>query len=362
MLGRHSYKCAFAIAVYFAGAQNAAATSPDPGKPEFDPKIQPAMEAILKSALEKYNESAGFIIVANPQTGKVLAAANADHGFDKSLTGDWALRYQIEPGPAIRTLLIAIALEAKVTKIDEMHNCENGKYKYGNFTFADFESFDHLSTGETLVNSSDICTLKIAQKMDAPLLENGLKEFGIGKEGSTKYFPGAGEGFVPSPKDLGQEYFITNIALGYSMKRGPHLTVTPLELVMAYAAIASGGKLMRAITGNQKPLIIRKVVSGRVAREIQGALMKVTESGTAHQLKDADVKLAGKTITTTFRNKTKRQFRLAGFIGYAPASRPKLVTFVGLMAPKKATLITGATTAAPLFKEAIETALANYKP
>ncbi|MCB9026993.1 MAG: hypothetical protein H6625_11785 [Bdellovibrionaceae bacterium] len=343
--------------VYFAHAAVRSNSAPNPGTPIFNQNIQSATEGILAKGLKKFKASAGFAIVADPETGVILASANINNGFDNSLSENWALSYPVQPASALKPLLIGSAIRANVTQINEMHECENGKYEFGGEIFHDYKAFDRLSSADTIAQSSNICTIKVGQKLGATGIENGLKEFGFGKGGVAKDFPSARSGHVPSTNGINKDKFIGNIALGSSKQA--KFYVTPLELVQAYGAIANGGSLMKPIdtAGNQSPEIIRAVLSRQTSLELQDALREVVLSGTAKSIKHSAGKIAGKTSTADIGN----NHRATGFIGYAPADHPKLVAYVVLFDPKGKHRV-GSNTAAPVFRDVIESALSKYNP
>ena len=185
-----------------------------PALPFLIKKFKRPPRGILAKGLQKFKASAGFAIVADPITGVVLAAANINNGFDDSLSENWSLSYPIQPASALKPLLVGSAIRGHATQIDEMHDCENGRYEFAGHVYRDYKGFDRLSSGETIAQSSNICTIKVGQKLGALGIESGLKEFGFGKDGVAKDFPAARSGKVPSTNGLNKEKFIANIAHG----------------------------------------------------------------------------------------------------------------------------------------------------
>ncbi len=344
-------------AAYVAQAAVRSDGSPNPGKPIFDSRIQPLAEEALKKGMALHQASAGFAIVADPVRGTVIAAVSLNDGFDKKLKGDWALSYPLQPGSVLKPLIVASALQKKVTKNGEMHDCEKGQYRFGKNIYNESTSFDKLSTADTVVQSSNICTIKISQKLGAKGLENALREFGIGKDGSAAGFPSATVGFVPMAGTIPDENYIALVSHGISNRTD--LYVTPLEMVEAYGAIANGGKLMKAIGADAKqpPETIRDVLSPEVSAQVREALRRAVEEGTGKPIKGSSISLAGKTSTVVLNGNQ----RITGFIGYAPADKPKLIVYVALFDPK-GTGKYGSTTAAPVFREIIEKTVPIYNP
>ena len=92
-------------------------------------------------------------------------------------------------------------------------------------------------------------------------------------------------------------------------------------MIQAYGAIANGGNLMKPIdnSGNQNPEVIRKVLSKPTSSDLREALREVVVTGTATTIRNSRVSIAGKTSTTDVGDR----LRVTGFIGYAPAEKPK---------------------------------------
>jgi hypothetical protein len=315
----------------------------------FDSRIQPLTERILKRGMAQHQATAGFAIVADAVSGMVISAVSINDGFDKNLKGDWALSYPLQPGSVLKPLIAASALQRKVTRIDEMHNCENGKYALGKNLYNDVEAYEKLSTAGAVIHSSNICTIKISQKLGAKGLERSLHDFGIGPDGSASEFPGASGGFVPSAADLPDEAYIGLVSHGISNRS--ELYITPLEMVQAYGAIANGGRLMKAIGlgGAQSPEVIREVLSSDVSEQMRRTLEGVVEEGTARSIKGSSLRLAGKTSTVVVDGNR----RVTGFIGYAPANKPRAVIYVVMFDPKGKGKF-GSSTAAPVFRDIAE--------
>lgn len=283
----------------------------NPGKPVFDQRVQAITEDVLQKGIAQHKASAGFAIVADPQTGKILAAVGINNGYDKNMKGDWALSYPIEPASALKPLVVASALQNYFVKIDDVHNCENGTYKFGTTMVRDAEPWNKLTTAETVAHSSNICTVKIAQMMGAKAVAEGLQDFGLGGNGALTDYPGARAGQVPAAGTVSDDQYIAMASMG-GLSKGDFY-VTPLEMVQAYSAIANGGRLMKAITPNQTPEVVRAVLTQDAALKMRETLRKAVIEGTARSIKGSTIALAGKTSTTFWNGKS-----VASFIGLAP--------------------------------------------
>lgn len=342
---------------YFAQAAVRTGGAINPGKPVFDNRIQKMAEESLRKGMALHNASGGFAIVSDPIRGTVIAAVSVNDGFDSKLKGDWALSYPLEPGSIVKPLIVATALQRGVTRVDEVHNAENGEYAYGTNMFHDSEPFDKLTTAQTVIESSNIGTMKVAQKLGAKGVENGLIEFGIGPNGSTEDFPAASFGHVPAVGSISDENYIGFLAHG--VRNRTEFYVTPLEMVQAYGAIANGGRLMKPISagGKRSPAMIRDVLSSEVSAQMRDVLKRVVDEGTGQRIRGSVIPLAGKTATVDINGNR----RVTGFIGYAPADQPKLVVYVALFDVKGKERL-GSSTAAPVFREIVEKVVPIFNP
>lgn len=351
-------------------ARKVANELPNPGKVVVDEKIQKITLKILSDSIVSENAGEGFAIVADPQTGKILAVANVDTKQKKK--GFWSLSQQMEPASIAKTLLIAEAIEQGKTTPTEKHFCENGKYKFEGRVFYDWKTigFDQLTTSQAVAQSSDICTVKIAEKIGVKGIFGLLEKYGFGSEGSAKEFPGSRVGQIP-PKDgkLGR-FFIPFVAYGQGFRS------TPLELVQAYGAIANGGNLLMPISADapdSAKKVVRRVLSAENAEKVKGILRDVVLTGTGK--KNAGSYLyttAGKTASSFSPDdewlegsRGTRKANVAGFIGFAPLDNPRVLVYVSIHDPKVSiepnSGAHGSEHAAPVFKQITEAVLQQMK-
>jgi beta-lactamase regulating signal transducer with metallopeptidase domain len=333
------------------------------GSVVFDSDIQKITNDALEKALNDTRFSEGFIIVADPMTGKILAVANKDKKNIKK--GNWALSLLMEPASLEKTFVIAQALEKKVTSTDEFHQCENGKYNYKGEIYRDWKTvgWKQLTTSETLSISSDICSIKIGEKLGEKSLLNMMESFGFGENGTAEDFPEARVGDNPEVDDQ----FIPKVALGYAFRH------SPLEIIQAFGAIANGGNLMKPMLANSiKTETLRRVLSVENANKMKVLLEDVVINGTGKNAASHFYTTAGKTASARLNDYkgidwygvNKKHANLAGFMGFAPVNNPRVQVFVGLIDPdtdKDKTGAHGGEHAAPVFKEVAESVLAYLK-
>lgn len=328
-----------------------------------DNDIQSIADEALGKALKDKRFSAGFIIVADPMTGKILAVANTD--TKKYKKGHWSLSELIEPASIAKTFIIAQAIEQKATSVDEIHQCENGKYIFKGKVYRDWKEkgWKQLTTSETLANSSNICSIKIGEKVGQKSLEEMIENFGFGENGTAKDFPEARVGDTP----ITNEQFIPKLSLGYAFRS------SPIEIMQAFGAIANGGNLMKPIMGkSQNSEVIRRVLSIESAQKMKALLQEVVLSGTGKgRAASHFYTTAGKTASGRLNEYMKidrygnERPNFAAFVGFAPVNNPRVEVYVGLIDPdtveNKKRGAFGGEHAAPVFKEVAENVLSYLK-
>ena len=334
----------------------------------IDKSIQFVVEKELKAAADKTRAEAISIIVMDPKTGAILAMANAPMfnpneyaSFPKSSWINHSLSLIYEPGSTFKVVAVAAALEEGLITPDEIIDCQNGSITLGRRTIRDHNPYGLLSVREIIQNSSNVGTIKIADRLGDDRLAAYIKRLGFGQRTSVD-LPAEIGGLVWDLKNWEKTSFA-------SMAIGQEIGVTPLQIVSLVAAIANGGILY-------KPYVVQKiqdssgvvvkevnpsghrVLSETTARQIQTMLEGVVTDGTAKASKLEGYTAAGKTGTaqkaTPGRGYIGHKY-VASFAGFAPASNPQLAIVVVVDEPKG--LYYGAEVAAPVFKRIAEQVL-----
>jgi cell division protein FtsI (penicillin-binding protein 3) len=331
----------------------------------IDKDIQYKAQASLRAAVKKAKAKGGHCVVVEPNTGEILAMAVVPefnpNVFFRHKPYQWrnrAVTDCFEPGSTIKAFLLSAALEESVVSPLSQFYCEQGKFKVGGRVVHDTHKYGNLSAADIVVHSSNIGAIKLGQKLGYRRFTEYLKNFGFGKKAEIDLMGERG-GFIRSVKkaktiDQATLYF------------GQGMTSTSLQLTMAMAAIANGGKLMRPYvvskivdeSGNttQKigPKVVKRTISAKTARKVSSILEGVaTEEGTAEQAAIEGYRVAGKTGTSQKVDpETKRyskQKYVASFVGFVPSDKPRLVILVMIDEPKGH--IYGGLVAGPVFKE-----------
>ncbi len=336
----------------------------------LDSAIQNAAQRALVKGLEKAHAKAGFAIVSDPHTGRILAIANSGGpALDSKIPGE-ALRNRaltdiFEPGSVVKPLVIGRAVEMGLTTMSEIHQTFNGTYHEDNWQIRDTHGAPSLTTEEIITQSSNIGTYRIAKRMGPERLAQTLNEFGFSSRDNQISFPGQTFGRL-SPWQKWRPVRFANVAFGQGFY------ASGLELVQAFGSIANGGNLMKpyiidhiespegGMIESHASEIVRRVFSPTTAASLRGVLRKVVDEGTGRNAALSSWTSAGKTGTSEKVDPIARKYsdhlRIASFIGFAPSVDPHLVIYVVVDEPSLKPY-TGGTWAAPIFREIAEEAL-----
>lgn len=339
----------------------------------LDTSIQHIAEKELEASIVKNRAKAGVAIVVDPRTGEVLALANypsfdPNHYAEQSAgqKRNRAVTDSFEPGSTFKTILAATAIEEEVVGKEDLFYCEMGKYHFAGKIIHDTHPQGWISFAKILQVSSNIGFTKIAEKVKKERYFKYIEKFGFGKVTGIDV-PGEVPGLLRrvdswSGIDLATHAF------------GQGISTTPMQMVMAYAAIANGGILMKPFVTRRivspsgqvllenQPHVVRRVVSEKTAKLLASMLRDVTtEGGTGTMANVEGFEVAGKTGTaqkadTTHGGYSKK--RVGSFVGFVPANDPRLVALVLIDEPEAA--VYGGVVAAPVFRNIAQAALSRY--
>jgi len=338
----------------------------------LDEGIQHVAERELEQAHRTYETKGGALVVVDPNTGEVLALASTpgynpnDYGQSEiAARRDRAISDRFEPGSVMKVFTIAAALAHGSLKPTENIFCERGHYKIGGVTIHDTHNNEWLNPTQILAKSSNIGALKIGVSLGEPYLYSALRRFGFG-ETTGLPLPGEAQG-VLRPK--GRPWFEVETA---NASFGHGISVTTMQLAMAFAAIANGGRLL-------EPLLVRKVTDARgnvvregatrvrreavspgVARMVAEMLTAVAEEGgTATEAAIPGFRVAGKTATAQKADPATGRYSsdhfTSSFVGFVPVERPRIVVAVVLDDPTIGHF--GGDLAGPVFRRVAQSSL-----
>jgi cell division protein FtsI/penicillin-binding protein 2 len=337
----------------------------------IDADIQDEVERALATLGAKFTPEGATAVVMDPRSGDLLALAN----WPRVDANDWkgapeyarqnrAVGFNYEPGSTFKAFPVAGALEThevtKDTRFDLPPQIQVADRTIGE---SHERGFVNLSTAEILAQSSNVGAIKIGRdKLGAKRFDQWVRRFGFGRPTGVD-LPGEETGQVlPLERYSGSS--MGNLPIGQG------ISVTPMQMATAYAAIANGGVLrpprtVRAIDGVPQPRARgRRVISQATAAELRGMLEGVlAPGGTASEVKIPGYALAGKTGTANKVDEATGLYSesryISSFVGFAPADRPRLLVAVMVDEPKGA--IFGGQVAAPAFGQITNFALRYLK-
>jgi len=330
---------------------------------------QTIMEEELAAGVAKSGALHGSAIAVDPRTGAILAIANVPT-FDANAPMDspthiWrnrAITDRLEPGSAFKMIAASAALETGMISMDRVIDTGNGTLRLAGYTLNDITEYGELTFNDVIVKSSNVGMALTTSPMEPTDLYQYIRNFGFGQK-TWIDLPGEISGFLKRT-DRWSQTTKTALSIGYE------IDVTPIQMVMAYAALANGGLLRqpyivaerRDVTGNvlwratddpARTDSIRRVLKEETAAILLPAFIDVVQRGTATEANVKGLTIAGKTGTArkTVNGIYGSEYR-ATFVGFYPAEDPEVAMVVVLDEPQ--TSIYGGRVSAPIFRRIVE--------
>ena len=333
----------------------------------IDVDMQDMAHQTLLKQLEKYEAEHGSVVIMEVKTGAIKAMVNL--GKTKSGNYEELRNYAVyethEPGSTFKLFSIMALLEDKVADTTDIVDTGKGVYKIYNKNVRDAHrgGLGKLTLKQVFEESSNVGTVKFVYenyKNNPAKFVNRLYNFGIHEKVNID-IKGEGKPHIPDPKDRNW----SGISLPW-MAYGYGVELTDIQLLAYYNAIANDGKLMKPYLVNSiksfdkniktfKPEVLNpSIASQETIGKMQEMLKGVVLHGTATNIKNPYVSIAGKTGTAqTEYWKGKGQY-IASFVGYFPADHPKYSMIVVVHKPNPEKGYYGNIVAAPVFKTLAE--------
>jgi len=319
----------------------------------LDATVQYTAEEALEKAVKANNAKWGACLVVRVADGNVLAWAEYPNfnpnSFQKYSSDQWRNRLAmdpIEPGSAIKPLLVAAAMQEGVVDADTIFYCEKGRMRLDGKTIRDISAKDWLPVNKILRFSSNIGAAKIAMELGAQTYYTYLGRLGFGQRIGLPLVS-EGEGILRLPGTWEQLELAT---AGF----GQGFSVTLPQLAKAYLCLANDGVLkpLRLISD---PDLNRqgetRVFDTAIARRVLEMMEGVVDEGTGKRAAIEGVSVAGKTSTAQ-KASPKGGYSdkvVASFVGLFPAHKPEYLVLVSVDEPEPHHY--GGVVAAPAFKE-----------
>ena len=333
----------------------------------IDVNIQDIAHHSLLGQLEKYDADHGCVVVMDVKTGEIKAISNL--GRNKKGKYYERLNYAVgeshEPGSTFKVMAMMVALEDKVIDTSTIVDTKNGRKKfYGRDITDSGNGHGKISAARALEVSSNIGLATIINDNYAKKPEkflNKLSAWNLDKPLGVSII-GEGQPDIPKPGALNwSRNALPSIAYGYN------LTMTPLQTLAFYNAIANNGELIKPrfiksvksfdkdIEVFKKEVLVDHLCSDETLFKIQDILKNVIIRGTGERMYSKTFSMAGKTGTarTDYANTKKwekdKQY-ISSFVGYFPAENPKYSCIVVIHKPRIKTGYYGSDVSGPVFK------------
>ena len=327
----------------------------------IDLVAQTAAERELGAAMKKEHAASGSILVVDPSDGSIRALASAPtydpaavRIADPEALRDRAIAWPYEPGSTMKALTIAAALNEHLVTPSDAYNDVGYTIVGGRrLNNALGKAYGPTTVSQILERSLNAGAAWVGQKLGAQRLSDYFRRFGFGRPTGVDLAGEVSGTLRPLPEwypvDVGTASF------------GQGVSVSPLQLAMAYAALANGGTLFRPYVlasrrdadGEHRtaPVAVTQVVTTETAATLRGMLLSTVDNGIAHNAAISGFSVAGKTGTAQIASPDGNyvdDLYVSSFAGYFPADDPKYVVLVVLEKPDSRLL--GTVTATDAFK------------
>ena len=338
-----------------------ASTPPREGRDVWltlDHNLQANAEAVLDATVRRWHARSATAIVLDPRTGAILAMAVAP-SFDANRFGHMPARRTrnravtdtYEPGSTFKLITVAGVLSERLVTPETVYTLPYAIHVADRVIHdSHLRETEQMTVAEILSRSSNVGTITLAGLLGKDRLVRWIDRFGFGRRTGID-FPGESEGIVLPPERWSGST-IGNVPIGQG------IAVTPVQMAAAYAAVANGGvwvqpHLVDRIDGGPRTVprrrrVVSRSVAGTLAHMLRGV---VTEGGTGTEAAIPGYQVAGKTGTAAKpeRGGYSESRYVASFVGFVPASDPRLVVLVTVDEPQG--VIWGGVVAAPAFAE-----------
>lgn len=336
-------------------------------------KLQEALERELDTAVSQYSPDQALGLVMDPNTGEILAMSSRPN-FSPSkyqnytteeINRNLPIWMTYEPGSTFKIITLASSLEEKVVDLNNDHFFDGGAVTVGGATL---HCWKHGGHGEqtylqVVENSCNPGFVNLGLKLGKDKLFNYIDLFGFGKKTGVD-LNGESSGIIFNVDKIGDLELATTAF-------GQGVSVTPIQQVTAVSAAINGGILYKpyivkslnepetnSVILENKPTVVRKVISEDTSDKVRYALESVVARGTGHNAYIGGYRVGGKTGTAqkAVNGKYLSGNYITSFIGFLPADDPQVVVYIAVDNAKGITQY-GGTVAAPIAKNVLQSAI-----
>jgi cell division protein FtsI (penicillin-binding protein 3) len=330
----------------------------------IDVYIQDIAHHALLKQLEIYQADHGCVVVMETKTGEVKAISNLGRAEDGTYfeTQNYAVTESHEPGSTFKLLDLIALLDDKKVDSSKVYDTNGGVVKYYGKSVRDSHKggYGKISLARGFELSSNTVMVQAVQenyKDNPSQFVNRIDSYGLNKPLGLQFL-GEGKPKIPQPGTSDW----SGIALPW-MAYGYGVSVTPLQTLALYNAVANDGKMIKpffvkeikewnkTIKKFETETINEKICSDETLNKVKAILENVVKKGTGSKLYSPNFSMAGKTGTVqmNYRDKSKLYYA-SSFVGYFPADEPKYSCIVVVHKPNVEAGYYGADVAGPVFK------------
>lgn len=340
----------------------------------IDKNIQFKAESVIQETVEKNGADSGSLVVADPKTGRILAMANFpdfnpnEYGKEKELRvfSNQATIGNYEPGSIFKPLTMAMAINEGKVGPDTTYT-DTGQVVIDDYTIknSDKKANGLQTMTQVLEKSLNTGVIFAKEQIGNKVFYDYIKKFGFGQVTN-----------IELPETQGNlDNLKANILVNFhTATYGQGITVTPIQLIQAFTAIANGGKMMKPHiilskvysgerTEEVKPESVGQVISEKTANTVSAMMVSVVENGHGKKAGVPGYYIAGKTGTAQVARKDGKGYEennnIGSFIGFGPVENPKFLMLVRVNHPTSVNW--AESTAAPAFGQMAQFILNYYQ-
>ena len=309
--------------------------------------IQQALERELDNAVSMYNPDRAIGIVMNPNNGEILGISSRpnfnSNDYKKNKMEDINRNLPVwmtyEPGSTFKIITLATSLEEKIVDLEKDEFNDTGSITVSGATLHCWRHGGHGEQTylEVVENSCNPGFVNLGLKLGKETLFKYIKNFGFGKKTNVDII-GESSGILFNVDKIGDLELATTAF-------GQGVSVTPIQQITAVSAAINGGKLYKpyivksinepetnSVILENKPNIVRKVISEDTSKKVRYALESVVARGTGHNAYIPDYRVGGKTGTA---QKVENGIYLknnyiTSFIGFMPSNNPEVIVYIAI--------------------------------
>ncbi|MGN8769965.1 stage V sporulation protein D [Paenibacillus barengoltzii] len=342
----------------------------------IDKTIQSIIERELDQAMDRLQADSALTIAMNPKTGEILGMA-ARPGYEPGAYQEYdtevynrnlPIWMTYEPGSTFKIITLAAALEEKKVDLLNERFFDPGYVKVGGATLRCWKKGGHGSQTflQVVENSCNPGFVALGQRLGKEMLFDYIKNFGFGSKTGID-LNGEENGILFKLSQVGPVELATT-------SFGQGVSVTPIQQITAVSAAINGGKLYKPfvakawtnpetgeVVSENKPQMVRQVISEETSKQIRMALESVVANGTGGNAFIDGYRVGGKTGTAqkVVNGRYSQNEHIVSFIGFAPADDPQIVVYTAVDNPQGIQF--GGVVAAPIVRNIMEDALEYMK-